>query len=89
VIADSAQLSAVAAARADPRFVASTLALQLALGYIAAAASLLLVAIVAQAASSTVAFALLGVGPTVGVRALTAPVRAREKVARAGDRRGA
>jgi MFS family permease len=39
VIADPAQLSAVAATRADPRFVASTLAFQLALCYLAAAVS--------------------------------------------------
>lgn len=89
VIADSAQLSAVAATRADPRFVASTLAFQLTLGYLAAAVSLLLVTIVVEAASWRVAFALRDLGPAVGVRAMKAPVMARQrKAAQSASRSG-
>jgi MFS family permease len=78
VIADSAQFSAMVTESADPRYVGSAVSLQLAIGYVATAATIYLVPVLAVTASWTAALLVLALGPVVGIGALVSYLRVRE-----------
>ncbi len=82
VIADSAQFSAMITENADPRYVGSAVALQLAIGYLTTAATVYLVPVLAESASWTAALLVLALGPVVGSGALLAYLHDRTGTAR-------
>jgi len=87
VIADSAQFSASVSELAEPQRVGSALALQTALGFLLTAVSIQLLPFVLKAAGWRGAFAVLAVGPALGVVAMLR-LRGRPEALRlAGGRR--
>jgi MFS family permease len=70
VIADSAQFSALVAERADQRFVGTALTLQLAVGFVVTVATIWLIPFARDVTGWRWAFALLALGPAVGIVAM-------------------
>jgi predicted MFS family arabinose efflux permease len=87
VIADSAQFSAAASELANPERVGSALALQTALGFLLTAVSIQLLPIVQSLIGWSGAFAVLAVGPALGVVAMFRLRRRPESTQLAGGRR--
>ena len=70
VIADSAQFSAMITEHADPQFVGSAVALQLALGFMVTNVTIWLVPLIVSSSSWAFALAFLAIGPVVGAIAM-------------------
>lgn len=87
VIADSAQLSAAVSELAEPGLVGTALTLQTSLGFLLTLVSIRLVPRVVEAAGWGPAFALLALGPAVGIAAMQALRRRPEAARMAGGRR--
>jgi MFS family permease len=88
VVADSAQFSTLVTEHANQAYVGTALTLQLATGFTLTVATIWLVPYVVEAAGWTAAFALLAVGPALGVVAMLKLARltrfAGEKIPAAG-----
>jgi len=87
VIADSAQFSTIVTELADPAYVGTALALQLAIGFTLTAATIWLVPLVEAAVGWRWAFAILAPGPALGIVAMLRLRAAPEAAAVAGGRR--
>jgi MFS family permease len=70
VVADSAQFSTLVTEHADPAYVGTALALQLAVGFTLTTATIWLVPVVVAEVGWTWAFSFLAVGPALGVVAM-------------------
>jgi len=75
VIADSAQFSAIVTENADPRYVGSAVALQLAAGFLTTTVTLWLVPVLVEKYSWGPALAVLAIGPAIGVGAMIGLLR--------------
>jgi MFS family permease len=70
VVADSAQFSAIVTERGDQSYVGTALTMQVAIGFTITVATIWLIPIVVDAVTWRWAFALLSLGPVVGIRAM-------------------
>ena len=86
IIADSAQFSTITSELADPHYVGTALTVQLALGFSLTALTILAVPWVQGTFGWPVVFALLSVGPFLGVIAMRALARTPEASRIAGGR---
>jgi hypothetical protein len=86
VIADSAQFSAIVTEIADQRYVGTVLTLQTASGFLLTAVSVYLLPILTDTLSWRWVFALLAVGPALGVVAMLRLLRSPEAALIAGGR---
>lgn len=87
VVADSAQFSAAVTELADPRYVGTALTMQTSLGFLLTTTTIGLVPAIANTAGWGPAFALLGLGPVLGIAAMALLRRAPESARLAGGRR--
>ncbi len=87
VIADSAQYSTAIAELADPRYVGTALTVQTSLGFLLTLGSIQLAGRVAARGGWTAGFALLAIGPALGILALLRLRRLPEARSLAGGRR--
>jgi len=87
VVADSAQFSTMVTELADPAYVGTALALQLALGFTLTVATLWLVPLLHTRLGWTAAFALLAPGPAIGIAAMLR-LRSLPEAARLAGGRG-
>jgi MFS family permease len=67
VVADSAQFSASVTELADPQYVGTVLTLQTCMGFLLTLGSIRLIPVVVETVSWDLAFALLAIGPAVGI----------------------
>ncbi|WP_216326793.1 MFS transporter [Deinococcus aestuarii] len=86
IIADSAQFSTIVSEIADPAYVGTALTAQLALGFTLTAASIALVPVLVRAGGWALAFAVLAMGPFLGVVAMRLLARTPEAARIAGGR---
>ena len=86
VVADSAQFSAAASELSDPRYVGTALALQTSLGFLLTLVSIRLVPLVEAEAGWGAAFAVLALGPIVGLVAMVRLARSPDGARLAGGR---
>jgi MFS family permease len=70
VVADSAQFSAIVTETGDQSYVGTALTMQIAIGFTVSAATIWLIPLVEEAVTWTWAFAILAVGPIVGIVAM-------------------
>ncbi len=87
VIVDSAQFSASISELADPERVGSALALQTALGFLLTAVTIQVLPYIQSALNWSAAFAVLAIGPALGVVAMLRLRRRPEAIRLAGGRR--
>lgn len=83
VVADSAQFSALVAEHADQRFVGTALTLQLAVGYALTVTTIWLIPFARDRIGWEWAFALLAIGPALGIAAMLCLGAARQAAPRA------
>jgi MFS family permease len=86
VVADSAQFSAAVTETADPAYVGTAVTVQLAVGFTLTVATIWLVPIVRDALSWWWAFAMLALGPALGIAAMQRLQRSPEAARIAGGR---
>jgi MFS family permease len=86
VVADSAQFSTAVTEVADQSYVGTAVTLQLALGFTLTVATIWLVPLVRDASSWGWAFAMLAIGPALGIVAMLRLLRSPEASAIAGGR---
>jgi MFS family permease len=87
IIADSAQFSAAVSELAEPERIGSALALQTALGFLLTAVSIQLLPLTQSVVGWSGAFAILAIGPALGVIAMLRLRGRQEAVQLAGGRR--
>jgi MFS family permease len=87
IVADSAQFSAMVTELADQAYVGTALTMQLALGFAMTMVTIWLVPIVAEVVTWRWAFAMLAIGPLVGIAAMARLRSLPEASAMAGGRR--
>ncbi len=86
VIADSAQFSAIVTEVADQRYVGTTVTLQLAAGFVLTVVTIWLIPLLRDAYTWQWAFAVLALGPALGVIAMTRLLRSPDAARIAGGR---
>lgn len=87
VVADSAQFSAAVSEFCEPEYIGTALTLQTSVGFLITMVSIRLVPVIQDAAGWGLAFAMLGLGPLVGILAMTLLYKAPEAVKMASGNR--